>query len=58
MRSLRRSGWASCLPGYDADFILVDRDLYKCPAQGLLYTHVQGVYVGGQESFAGDTKAQ
>jgi hypothetical protein len=46
------------LPGYDADFILVDRDLYKTPAQALLYTHVQGVYVGGEESFAGDTKAK
>jgi len=46
------------LPGYDADFIMVDRDLYKAPAQALLYTHVQGVYVGGEESFAGDTKAQ
>jgi hypothetical protein len=46
------------LPGYDADFILVDRDIYKTPAQALLYTHVQEVYVGGQESFAGDTKAK
>lgn len=46
------------LPGYDADFILVDRDLYKTPAQALLYTHVLGTYVGGAESFAGDMKAQ
>lgn len=46
------------LPGYDADFILVDRDLYKTPAQSLLLTQVQEVFVGGQESFAGETKAQ
>jgi len=46
------------LPGYDADFIMVDRDPYKTPAQALLYTHVEAVYVGGEESFAGDTKAK
>jgi hypothetical protein len=42
------------IPGYDADFILVDRDLYKIPAPTILYTHVQETFVGGQESFAGD----
>jgi predicted amidohydrolase YtcJ len=42
------------IPGYDADFILVDRDLYKIPAPAILYTHVQETFVGGQESFAGD----
>jgi hypothetical protein len=46
------------IPGYDADFILVDRDLYKVPAQALLYTHVQETYVGGGKTFAGDTHAQ
>jgi len=46
------------LPGYDADFILVDRDLYKTPAQALLRTHVLGTYVGGAESFGEDTKAR
>jgi len=46
------------IPGYDADFILVDRDLYKTPAQSIPYTHVQETYVAGQESFAGDTHLQ
>jgi predicted amidohydrolase YtcJ len=46
------------VPGYDADFILVDRDLYKTPAQAIPYTHVQQTFVGGQESFAGDTHLQ
>jgi predicted amidohydrolase YtcJ len=44
--------------GYDADFILVDRDLYKNPAQAIPYTHVQETFVGGEEVFAGDTGAQ
>jgi hypothetical protein len=42
------------IPGYDADFILVDRDLNKIPAPTILYTRVQETFVGGQESFAGD----
>jgi predicted amidohydrolase YtcJ len=46
------------VPGYDADFILVDRDLYKTPAQAILYTHVQQTFVGGKEAFAGDTHLQ
>jgi hypothetical protein len=46
------------IPGYDADFILVDRDLYKVPAQAIPYTHVQQTFVGGEESFAGDTHLQ
>jgi len=46
------------IPGYDADFILVDRDLYKTPAQAIPYTHVQQTFVGGQEAFAGDTHLQ
>jgi hypothetical protein len=46
------------IPGYDADFILVDRDLYKTPAQAILYTHVQQTFVAGQEAFAGDTHLQ
>jgi predicted amidohydrolase YtcJ len=45
-------------PGYDADFILIDRDLYKTPAQAILYTHVQETFVAGEEVFAGDTGAQ
>jgi hypothetical protein len=46
------------IPGFDADFILVDRDLYKTPARAILYTKVQETYVGGKESFPGDTTAQ
>jgi len=43
------------IPGYDADFILVDRDLYKTPTPAILHTHVQETFVGGQEAFAGTT---
>jgi predicted amidohydrolase YtcJ len=46
------------IPGYDADFVLVDRDLYRVPAPAILHTHVQETYVGGQQSFAGDTQLQ
>jgi hypothetical protein len=38
------------LPGYDADFILVDRDLYKVPARALLFTNVLKTYVAGQDA--------
>jgi len=43
------------IPGYDADFILVDRDLYKTSTPAILHTHVQETFVGGQEAFAGTT---
>jgi hypothetical protein len=46
------------IPGYDADFILVDRDLYKVAAPAIVYTHVQETFVAGQESFSGNTAAQ
>jgi len=46
------------IPGYDADFILVDRDLYKVAAPAILHTHVQETFVGGQESFSGNVSAQ
>jgi predicted amidohydrolase YtcJ len=39
------------LPGYDADFIVVDRDLYKADASALLLTRVQAAYVGGKREF-------
>jgi predicted amidohydrolase YtcJ len=45
-------------PGYDADFILVDRDLYKIPAPAILRTKVLETFVGGQESFSGNITAQ
>jgi predicted amidohydrolase YtcJ len=38
-------------PGYDADFILIDRDLYKDPAQAILYTKVRESWVAGQQSY-------
>ncbi|HWE86627.1 MAG TPA: amidohydrolase [Terracidiphilus sp.] len=38
-------------PGYDADFTIVDRDLYKVGAPALLYTEVVGTFVGGREVF-------
>jgi predicted amidohydrolase YtcJ len=41
------------LPGYDADFIVVDRDLYKVDAPELLHTQVLETYVAGQEVYAG-----
>jgi predicted amidohydrolase YtcJ len=40
------------LPGYDADFILVDRDLYKVGAPALLLTHVLQTFVAGQDALA------
>jgi predicted amidohydrolase YtcJ len=40
------------IPGYDADFILVDRDLYKVGAPALLFTQVIQTMVAGQDSLA------
>lgn len=39
-------------PGYDADFIVVDRDLYKIEAAAILQTRVLETFVGGREVFA------
>ncbi len=39
------------VPGYYADFILVDRDLYKVDAPAILQTAVRGTYVNGKEVF-------
>ncbi len=39
------------VPGYDADFILVDRDLYKVAAPAILGTAVRGTFVGGKEVY-------
>ena len=39
------------VPGYDADFILVDRDLYKVDAPAILKTTVKATYVDGKEVF-------
>ncbi|MGD0893142.1 MAG: amidohydrolase [Terracidiphilus sp.] len=45
-------------PGYDADFILVDMDLYAVGARALRFANVQETYVAGREAFAGTTPAQ
>jgi len=42
-------------PGYDADFILVDRDLFKVPAQSILGTQVRATWVGGQPAYSGNS---
>ena len=42
-------------PGYDADFIVVDRDLYKVAAPALLHTTVLETFVAGKEVYAGDS---
>ncbi len=39
------------IPGYDADFIVVDRDLYKADPPALLSTHVNATFVAGREVF-------
>ncbi len=40
------------LPGYDADFILVDRDLYRVPAPAILHTKVIQTFVAGHDALA------
>ena len=44
------------LPGYDADFILVDRDLYKVAAPAILHSVVLGTFVAGEEAYAGSAR--
>jgi predicted amidohydrolase YtcJ len=46
------------LPGYDADFILVDRELYKIGAPAILYSNVIGTFVGGVEAFPAPVDGQ
>ncbi len=38
-------------PGFDADFILVDRDLYTVPAPDLLTARVMETFVAGQQVY-------
>jgi hypothetical protein len=38
-------------PGYDADFILVDRDLYKVGAPAVLHSVVLETFVAGQQAY-------
>jgi predicted amidohydrolase YtcJ len=46
------------VPGYDADFILVDMNLYTVGARAILYTEVQQTFVAGQEAYAGKSTSQ
>ena len=46
------------VPGYDADFIVVDRDLCTIGAPAILYTRVVGTFVGGHEAYPFDSDAQ
>jgi predicted amidohydrolase YtcJ len=46
------------VPGYDADFILVDRDIYKVGAPAILSTNVLETFVAGHEASAGNVSAQ
>ncbi len=43
-------------PGYDADFILVDRNLYKVGAPAILYSNVLATFVAGQEVYTGSAR--
>ena len=46
------------VPGYEADFIVVDRNLYTAPAPSILRTKVLATFVSGQPSYAANTKLQ
>jgi predicted amidohydrolase YtcJ len=46
------------VPGYDADFIVVDRNLYTVAPAAILSTTVLQTYVAGQQAFAGSVAAQ
>jgi len=46
------------IPGYDADFILLDRDLYTIPAPSILGTKVLETWVSGQQSYAANLHLQ
>jgi predicted amidohydrolase YtcJ len=45
-------------PGYDGDFIIVDRDLYKVAPRALLATRVLETFVSGQEVYAANMRAE
>jgi hypothetical protein len=45
-------------PGYDADFILVDRNLYTVAPPAILGTKVLETYVAGRKVYAANTRAQ
>jgi predicted amidohydrolase YtcJ len=43
-------------PGFDADFVLLDRDVYQVPAAELLKTQVFETYVAGRQVYLGGVK--
>jgi hypothetical protein len=45
------------LPGYEADFILLDRNLYTIAAPAILKTVVLETFVSGQKVYAGNTSS-
>ena len=45
-------------PGFDADFILVDRDVYRVAAAEILKTRVLETFVAGQQVYLGGVRAQ
>jgi hypothetical protein len=45
-------------PGYDADFILIDMNIYSVGPPALRYATVLETYVAGQQSYAGAAPAQ
>jgi predicted amidohydrolase YtcJ len=44
--------------GYDADFIIVDRDLYTVDAPAILLTKVRATFVNGRECYSSNGSAQ
>jgi predicted amidohydrolase YtcJ len=46
------------VPGYDADSILVDRDLFRAAASAILHTQVLETFVAGRQVYARDAKTQ
>jgi predicted amidohydrolase YtcJ len=45
-------------PGFDADFILVDRDVYRVAAAEILKTRVLETFVAGRQVYLGGVRAQ
>lgn len=46
------------LPGYDADFIVVDRDLYRASPEELLHAETLETYVGGRQVYLANVRMQ
>jgi predicted amidohydrolase YtcJ len=43
-------------PGFDADFVVVDRDVYKMRPSAILETQVRQTWVGGQQVYSSSTQ--